>query len=191
MSVPVRKLTLAEFLLLQGLMSGEIHVSEKLPGRKRARGGDRHKGTESRPSLAGPGDGNGPTDGEGATTSVARSSDRDRYAGSADGQGEEPKRALIPGKEQWAPAMEYPVSQIQAIQALSGTRWDFVSEVNAGVDMSAVARKLLGDEDSKVRLRMLERLLDILDSVDWKDPRVTEQRGSLAGLRNMPRPERD
>ena len=124
-------------------------------------------------------------------TSTARSSGRPMNAGPADGQGEEPRRALIPGQEQWAPAMEYPVSEIQAIKALSGTRWDFVNEVNAGVDVSAVARNLLGDADSKVRLRMLERLLDILDSVDWRDPRVIEERGSLAGLRNMPRPERD
>ncbi|GEM_PF-3452220 len=191
MSVPVRKISLQEFLLSQGLMSGEIHVSERLPGRKGARAGNRPRGTESRTSPAGPGDGSGPTDGGSAITSDARSADRKTDAGPADGQGEEPKRALIPGKEQWAPAMKFPLSQIQAIKMLSAGRWEFVREVNDGVDLTAVTRKLLADSDSKVQLRTLERLLDILDSVDWKDMRVIEQRAGSGSGWNIPRPERD
>jgi len=190
MSKPLR-VGLTTFRMLSGPFSGTICVVQRVSRRRGARKANRHKETQSRASLAGPGDGSGPTDGGSAITSDARSSDRMTDAGSADGQGDDPKRALIPGKEQWAPAMEYPVSQIQAIKALCGTRWDFVNEVNAGVEMSAVARKLLGDEDSKVQLRMLERLLDILDSVEWKDPRLAEQHGSLAGRLDMPRPERD
>ncbi len=190
MSVPIR-MSVKQFRKLCGCLSGEIWVSNGLPRRRGARGVNRHQKTESRPSFAGPGDGSGPTDGGSAKSSSARSSDRKPGAGSAEGQGEEPKRALVPGKEQWAPQLAYPESQIQAIKKLSDTRWTFVSEVNDGVDMTAVARNLLGDEDSKVRLRMLERLLDILDSVDWKDSRVIESSRGLSGGWNLPRPERD
>lgn len=190
MSVPVR-MSIKQFRALCGYLSGEIWVSNKMSRRQGARGVNRHQKTESRPSFAGPGDGNGPTDGGSAESSSARSSDRKPGAGPAEGQGEEPKRALVSGKEQWAPQLEYPESQIQAIKKLSATRWEYVDGVNDGVDMTAVARELLGDKDSKVRLRMLERLLDILDSVDWKDPRAVASGRCLGGGWNLPRPERD
>lgn len=187
-----KRITIERFRAMPGPFCGEILVTDKLPQRRgRARGINRHKGAGSRPSLAGPGDGSGPTDGGSAQSSYARSSDRTTGAGSADGQGEESKRALVPGEEQWAPKMEYPESQIQAIKKLSATRWEYVDGVNDGVDMTAVARELLGDKDSKVRLRMLERLLDILDSVDWKDSRARESNRGLGGGWSLPRPERD
>ena len=87
--------------------------------------------------------------------------------------------------------MKFPLSQIQAIKMLSAARWELVRELNDGVDLTAETRKLLADSDSKVQLRTLERLLDILDSVDWKDMRVIEQRAGSGSGWNIPRPERD
>jgi len=187
MSVPVR-MTLGEFLALRGMLWGEIHVSERVPGRKGARRGNRHKGTESRTSLAGPGDGDGPTDGGSATSSVARSSDRAKYAGSADGQGEEPKRALIPGKEQWVPSFEKPERELQAVTEIPADSWEFTREVHAGVSTVAVMQGFLGSQDEKIRLRAFEMWMDLAYgkySRKRGEERATEKDWGI------PRPERD
>jgi len=160
MSVPVR-MTLGEFLALRGMLWGEIHVSERVPGRKGARRGNRHKGTESRTSLAGPGDGDGPTDGGSATSSVARSSDRAKYAGSADGQGEEPKRALIPGggRQGESGGVEELGNAPAPTKELPRTLWDLIKAVNEKEQIVPVISKLLGSEDEKTKLRMVELIM--------------------------------
>jgi len=54
---------------------------------------------------------------------------------SADGGGSETKRAPIPEKEQWAPPLASPVSELISAEGDPGTAWAFTKAVDEGVQM--------------------------------------------------------
>jgi len=152
------------FRTMQGLMGGTIYVKGKLPRRKGARYRLRQAEAASQPSLAGPRDISGSPDGASAHTSAARSSDRKTIAGPADGLGEEPKRAPIPGGGEGPgadePAVEKPVRPLQPMREMPGTPWALTKAVNEEAQIVPVIGGLLRSPDDKVRLRMVELLMD-------------------------------
>src|SRR5258708_38055386 len=66
------------------------------------------------------------------------------------------KSAPIPGKEQWAPSLASPVSELIPLKEMPGTAWGFTKAVDEGVQLVGVMEGLLKSEDEKVRLRAVE-----------------------------------
>lgn len=179
------------FLTMNGLLSGEIHVHEGLPRRKGARGWRRKKETKSRTSPAGPGDGSGNTDGGSAMTSTARSSARGTNAGPADGQGEEPTRAPIPGGTgpgDGGPGLAKGSLVAEIFKELPGTKWGLSKAVNLETQIVPVIGGLLKSNDEKVRLRMVELLIETAYAEDAGNE---EEKPSGGAGWSIPRPERD
>src|ERR1700756_2634025 len=99
------------FRTLSGPLSGEMHVSG---GCSRAKGARQRGGPANSRSLepcAGPDDGSGTTAGGSARTSDAPPAVRETSGGSADGGGNETKRA--------------PVSKKEQLKEMPGTAWAF------------------------------------------------------------------
>jgi len=153
------------FRTLLDPLCGEIHLQGGVPRRKRARGVDRRVKTASRPSLAGPSDGSGFAEGGSATTSDARSSGRTTYAGPADGQADEPKRAPIPDDggpvEPGNAEATEPVKTPVAMKELPGTLWGLVKAVNEEEQIIPVMGGLLRSPDERTRSRMVEFVVKI------------------------------
>lgn len=150
------------FRILSGPFSGSICLVEMASRRSGARAGTRHKGTGSRPSLAGPGDDGGITDGGSAMTSTARSSGRSTYAGPADGQGEQPKRAPVPdggGTGEAGGGVAKPERTPGPMKELPGTLWGLTKAVNEEEQIVRVMGGLLRSDDEKTRLRIIELLV--------------------------------
>jgi len=176
------------FRILSGPLSGEVHVSG---GNSRARGARKRAGRARSRSLepcAGSDDGSGITAGGSARTSAASPADRETCGGSADGGGSETKRAPIPGKEQWAPPKDCPVSELIPLKEMPGTAWAFTKAVDEGVQLVGVMQGLLKSDDEKVRLRAFELWVELAfgKHAGGKE----EERGAAIGW-SLPRPERD
>lgn len=179
------------FRTMTGPLGGEIFVKGKLPRRRGARHRLRQAETASRPSLAGPRDGSGSSDGGSANTSTARSSGRTASAGPADGHGEQPKRAPAPGGEgpgNSRPGPKKPKKTPQPLKEMPGTPWALTKAVNEEEQIIPVIGGLLRSEDDKVRLRMVERLMDAAyaENSGREDPSESEEVEW-----SIPRPQRD
>ena len=116
------------FRMLNGPLSGEVHVSG---GTSRAKGARKREGRAKSRSLK-PGaesdDGSGTTAGGSARTSAAPPAARETSGGSADGGGNETKRA--PKKdEQVVPKLECTEAEIQPIEALPDGGVQFVKAI--------------------------------------------------------------
>src|SRR5258708_39855665 len=108
------------FRTLNGPLSGEVRVSS---GNSRAKGARKRGGRANSRSLepcAGSDDGSGTTAGGSARTSDAPPAARETSGGSADGGGSETKSAPILGKQQWAPSLASPVSQLIPLKQRRG-----------------------------------------------------------------------
>ena len=176
------------FRTLNGPLSGEVRVSS---GYSRAKGARKRGGRANSRSLepcAGSDDGSGTTAGGSARTSDAPPAARETSGGSADGGGSETKRAPIPGKEQWAPPLASPVSELIPLKEMPGTAWAFTKAVDEGVQLVGVMQGLLKSEDEKVRLRAFELWVELAfgKHAGGKD----EERGAGIGW-SLPRPDRD
>ena len=162
------------FRTLNGPLSGEVHVSG---GTSRAKGARKRPGRARSRSLgpcAGLDDGSGITAGGSARTSAAPPAVRETSGGSADGGGNETKRAPIPEKEQ--------------LKEMPGTAWAFTKAVDAGVQVVGVMQALLKSEDEKVQLRAFEMWMELAFGKHAGGKQ--EERGAEIGW-SMPRPERD
>ena len=162
------------FRILNGPLSGEVHVSG---GFSRAKGARKHKGranSRSPEPCAGPDDGSGITAGGSARTSAAPPAARETSGGSADGGGTEATRAPNPEKER--------------LKEMPGTAWAFTKAVDEGVQLVGVMQGLLKSEDEKVQLRAFELWVELAfgKHAGGKE----EERGAEFGWR-LPRPERD
>jgi hypothetical protein len=107
---------------------------------------------------------------------------------SANGGGDEPKRAPVPGKEQYVMPLEVHERELQPLKEMPGTQWAFVKAIDEGVQMVAVGKALLADPDSRVRQRVFEQLVELAYG---KNARVTEEERPGKSTWNLPRPERD
>lgn len=162
MSVPL-VVGILTFRTMTGPLGGEIFVKGKLPRRRGARQRPRQAETASRPSLAGPRDGSGFSDGGSANTSTARSSGRKAGAGPADGLGEQPERApTLGGDGPGIPAAEHQKRKKppKPMKEMPGTPWALTKIVNEEEQIVPVIGGLLRSKDDKVRLRMVELLMD-------------------------------
>lgn len=159
MSVPL-VVGICTFRMLNGPLSGTIYVKSGLPRRRGARKRYRQAETESRTSLAGPSDGSGTSDGGSANTSNARSAGRTTCAGPADGSGDGSKRAPISGGGGPGSEGQAPVNGLQPMKEMPGTPWALMKAVNEGEQIVPVIQELLRSKDEKVRLRMVELLMD-------------------------------
>ena len=175
------------FRTLNGPLSGEVHVRG---GYSRAKGARKRKGRANSRSLepiAGSDDGSGTTAGGSARTSDAPPAVRETSGGSADGGGNETKRA--PNKNlQLVLRMECSDGEWQPIEALPGNGPQFVKAVNSFVQMVGVECGLLLDKDAKVRQRAIEHLTDLAYG---KNSRVVEEERPRQISWNLPRPESD
>ena len=162
------------FRALNDPLSGEMHVSG---GNSRAKGARKRGGRAKSRSLepsAGPDDGSGTPAGGSARTSAAPPAARKTSGGSADGDGNETKRA--------------PVKKKQQLKEMPGTAWAFTKAVDAGVQAVGVMQGLLKSEDEKVQLRAFELWVELAfgKHAGGKE----EDRGADIGW-SLPRPERD
>jgi hypothetical protein len=190
MSVPL-KTSVQMLWILSEPLCGEIQVVGRLSRRERAREENRRKRGRSRTLPAGPIDGSGTPDGGSAITSDARSSGRTPYAGPAGGQGEEPKRALHPGggaPEDPGTGSAAPSRALPPVKEMPGTPWALTAVVNEGAQIVPVIQELLKSDDDKVRLRILEVLLDAAYS---KNSGREEAERPARMQWSIPRPDRD
>ena len=162
------------FRTLNGPLSGEVHVSG---GTSRAKGARKRGGraiSRAPEPCAGLDDGSGTTAGGSARTSAAPPAVRKTFGGSADGGGNETKRAPNPKRER--------------LKEMPGTAWAFTKAVDAGVQAVGVMQALLKSEDEKVRLRAFELWVELAfgKHAGGKE----EEQGAGIGW-NLPRPERD
>jgi hypothetical protein len=176
------------FRTLSGPLSGEVHVRG---GYSRAKGARKRGGQAKSRSLepgAGPDDGSGTTAGGSARTSAAPPAARETSGGSANGGGNEAKRAPIPGKEQWAPPLACPVSELLPLKEMPGTAWAFTKAVDEGVQLVGVMQGLLKSEDEKVQLRAFEMWVEMAFG---KHAGGKEEECSAGIGWSLPRPQRD
>lgn len=179
------------FRTMIGPLGGEVYVKGKLPRRRGARPRLRQAEAASRPPLAGPREGSGPPDGGSANTSNARSSDRTASAGPADGLGDEPKRAPTPGGEGTGgggAGRKKAKKAPQPLREMPGTPWALTKIVNEAEQIVPVIGDLLRCKDDKVRLRMVELLMDAAYSEN--SGREDAERGANIEW-DLPRPQRD
>ncbi len=175
------------FRTLNDPLSGELHVRGGSSWRKGARKRRGRAKSRSPEPGAGPDDGSGKIAGGNARTSDAAPASRETGEGSANGGGNETKRA--PNKdEQVAQKVECAEKHLQPIEALPGGKLGFVKAINDGVQMVAVGRALLMDDDSRVRQRVFEQLVDLAYG---KNSRAVEEEQPRKISWNLPRPERD
>ena len=162
------------FRTLNGPLSGEVHVSGGFSRAKGARKRGSRANSRSLEPCAGPHDGSGTTAGGSARTSDAPPAARETSGGSADGGGNETKRAPISEKEQ--------------LKEMPGTAWAFTKAVDAGVQVVGVMQALLKSKDEKVQLRAFELWVELAfgKHAGGKE----EERGAGIGW-SLPRPERD
>jgi len=179
------------FRTMKGPFSGEIFVKGKLPRRRGARQILRQAQTASQPSLAGPRDASGSSDGGSANISTARSSGRTTAAGPADGPGDEPKRAPTPGGEGPGYSGSHrkrSSKSSQALKEMPGTPWALTKIVNEEEQIVPVIGGLLRSKDDKVRLRMVELLMDAA----YAENSGREDAGQSAEVEwSIPRPKMD
>ena len=190
MSKPL-KMPLSMFWIISNPLCGEIQIVGSLSRRDRAREENRRKRGRSRALPAGPVDGSGTPDGGSAITSDARSSGRTPCAGPAGGQGEEPKRALHPGgggPEDPGSTGEAPARVLPPVKEMPGTFWGLTVVVNEGEQIVPVIQALLKSEDDKVKLRIVELLLDGAYSEN-SGREEAERPGRMQW--SIPRPERE
>ena len=189
MSKPLET-TIRMFRILPDPFCGEIHILGRLSRRERAREENRRR-ERARTLPAGPVDGSGTPDGGSAITSDARSSGRKPYAGPAGGQGDDSKRALNPGGgEPGEPGStgESSTKLLGPMKEMPGTPWALTVAVNEGKQIVPVIQGLLESKDEKVRLRILEVLLDGAYSENsGRELAVQPERVQWS----IPRPERD
>ena len=175
------------FRTLNGPLSGEVHVSG---GYSRAKGARKRGGRAKSRSLepcAGPDDGSGTTAGGSARTSDAPPAVRETSGGSADGGGNETKRA--PNKNlQLVVRMECRDGVWQPVEALPDNGPQFVKAVNSVVQMVGVGCGLLLDEDARVRQRALEHFTELAYG---KNSRLVEEERPRKSSWNVPSGIRD
>lgn len=175
------------FRTLNGPLSGEVHVRG---GYSRAKGARKRKGRANSRSLepiAGSDDGSGTTAGGSARTSDAPPAVRETSGGSADGGGNETKRA--PEKNtHLVVRLEYSDGEWQPVEPLPETRLQFVKALNALVRIVGVGGALLLDKDVKVRQRAYEHTVDLLLG---KNSRAVEEERPRKSSWNVPSGIRD